>query len=138
VPVRDQKLARLVRREPWVTMVNMGSSAGGRSCPAGHATPLAPAAHAVPSVSPPDRRTVLHCARWATQEYGPVAWDSNKIPFPFHFGLNASLNFENSYLPIHSSKNHETSLVGFLISISIYENIKQHSSLCIEQVSFNF
>jgi hypothetical protein len=40
--------------------------------------------------------------------FQPVGQDLNRNPFPFHFGLNSSLNLENLYLPIQSSKNYET------------------------------
>jgi hypothetical protein len=39
----------------------------------------------------------------------------NEIPFQFLCGLNLSLNFENSYLSVHRSKNHETGPLGFVI-----------------------
>jgi hypothetical protein len=47
--------------------------------------------------------------------FGPLARAKIRIPFLFGFGLN----FENSYLPVQSSKNHETNSVGFINSRSI-------------------
>jgi hypothetical protein len=52
--------------------------------------------------------------------FGPMAWDSNRIPFLFPFVFNSSLNFENPYLSVQSSKNHETSSVSFVISRSTH------------------
>jgi hypothetical protein len=51
----------------------------------------------------------------------PSGRGSNRNPFPFHFDLNSSLNFENSYLFEYLSKICETSSVGFLILRSIHE-----------------
>jgi hypothetical protein len=53
--------------------------------------------------------------------FWPIGQNLNRNPFPFHFGLNSSLNFENSYLSAKSSKNHETNSVRFLNSSSIHE-----------------
>jgi hypothetical protein len=46
--------------------------------------------------------------------FWPVGQILNENFFQFHFGLNSSLNFENSYISIQSSKNHETNSVGFV------------------------
>jgi hypothetical protein len=35
--------------------------------------------------------------------------------FLFYFDSNSNLNFKNSYLDIQSSKNYETSSIGFII-----------------------
>jgi hypothetical protein len=43
--------------------------------------------------------------------FSPLARAKIEIPFLFSFGLNLSLNFENPYLSVQSSKNHETSSV---------------------------
>jgi hypothetical protein len=43
--------------------------------------------------------------------FSPLAIAKIEIPFLFSSGLNLSLNFENSYLPVQSSKNHETNSI---------------------------
>jgi hypothetical protein len=66
---------------------------------------------------------------WAAHAtFGPVA--SWKIEFLliFHFGLNSSLIFGNSYISVQSFKNHKTSSVGFINLRSIQENIKPNIS----------
>jgi hypothetical protein len=57
---------------------------------------------------------------WATRRFRPSGIVLNRIPFLFRSGLNSSLNLKKSYLPIQSSKNHETSSVGFKNSRSIH------------------
>jgi hypothetical protein len=56
----------------------------------------------------------VRVGRMAT--FGPLARAEIEKPFLFCFGLNSNLNLKNSYLPVQSSKNHETSSVGFIIS----------------------
>jgi hypothetical protein len=53
--------------------------------------------------------------------FWPNGLGLNEIPFQFLCGLNLSLNFENSYISVHSSKNHETGHVGFVILWPIHE-----------------
>jgi hypothetical protein len=74
---------------------------------------------------------------WATRGFRPSGTVLNRILFLFLFGLNSSLNFENSYLSIQSSKNHETSSVSFLISGPIHKNVEWRSSICFESFSFD-
>jgi hypothetical protein len=50
----------------------------------------------------------------------PVGQMEIEIPLSFLFSLNSNLNLKNSYLPIQSSKNQETSYVSFLISRVIH------------------
>jgi hypothetical protein len=42
---------------------------------------------------------------------------------PHALSLNSSLKFENSYLAVQCSKNHETNSIAFVISRSIHEKI---------------
>jgi hypothetical protein len=60
-------------------------------------------------------------ASWAARGFRPVGPMGIEISFLFLFGLNSNSKFENSCLPVESSKNHETSSVGFINLRSIYE-----------------
>jgi hypothetical protein len=131
-----------IRREPWILMVSTFSSAGQPSPTGSRAAPHPLRATAVPEralralratwcratwVGPvahrqsephwPGRVTTIGMGRMAA--FGPLARAKIRIPFLFSFGLNSSLKFENSYLPVQSSKNHETDSIGFINSRSI-------------------
>jgi hypothetical protein len=45
------------------------------------------------------------CAAGPPAGFDPVALGFKEILFHFYFGLNSSLNFENSYLSVQYSKN---------------------------------
>jgi hypothetical protein len=53
--------------------------------------------------------------------FSAVGIGFKRIPFYFPFGLNSSLNFENSYLFEYMFKIHKTNFVGFVILSSIHE-----------------
>jgi hypothetical protein len=52
---------------------------------------------------------------WATLEFRPSGLLKLAKKIIFSFGFNLNLNFEKLYLNIQSSKNYETSSVGFVI-----------------------
>jgi hypothetical protein len=120
----SSKAYRAMRHEPWMLIVNSCSPVDHRSRPTGWATPCR-----APLLG---WASQAECHYWAglagcavalgrALEYILVARGLNEIPFHFPFGLNSSLNLENSYLSVQSSQNHETNFVGFLISKSIHE-----------------
>jgi hypothetical protein len=73
-------------------------------------------------------RSATHCVRWPSLGFGPFAWGYMKSLFFSRINWIDS-NFGNSYLFKYLSKSHETGSVGFIISISIKENIKLKSSI---------
>jgi hypothetical protein len=53
-----------------------------------------------------------HCACQVTARFWPIGQIYLGNSFLFHFGLNSNSNFENSYLPIQSSKIYEPIPLG--------------------------
>jgi hypothetical protein len=113
-----------VRREPWMRTVCTFSSAGqpspavsraraGAARAPCHAQWAGPVAHGLSEPHWPGRAAAAGVGCMAA--FGPLARAKIRIPFLFSF----SFNFENSYLPVQRSKNHETNSVGFINSISI-------------------
>jgi hypothetical protein len=131
-----------VRHEPWMLTVSMFSSARQPSPTGSHAVPHALCAAAAPAWALHALYATMCRTPWASlvnrrpsephwpgytaavgvgrmAAFGALARAKIEIPFLFSFGLNLSLNFENSDLLVQISKNHETNSVGFTNSRSI-------------------
>jgi hypothetical protein len=55
------------------------------------------------------------CALTGCAQFWPGGRLEIENSFPFYFDSNSNSNFQNSYLDIQSSKNYETSSVGFIM-----------------------
>jgi hypothetical protein len=57
------------------------------------------------------RLATVHYVRWDAMGFQPIV----TVALSFPFGLYLYLNFKKSYLSVQSSKNYETSFIGFII-----------------------